>query len=248
MQKNVAEQLLDAVTVDRRFLEQLAFNEKMAELGKLAAGIVHELNTPLSVIVSAAQMILREQELTEFVREMVERIGDEAQRLAQLSKGVLTFARNETAVDTETDINEVIREVLLFLRYEAHKRSIGVVEELDFHLPPISAQRNYLKQVLINLVMNACQAMPGGGTLLLRTACDAEQAIIIQVADTGCGIPAAKLANIFDPFFSTKAPGEGTGLGLYITKQLVGLLGGQIKVESEELAGSTFSVRLPGKN
>src|SRR6266568_985933 len=173
--------------LEQQFLEQLALNERMAELGTLSAGILHELNTPLSVIVSAAQMILREQELTEFVREMVERIGEEAQRLSQFSRGVLSFARPEERNGGETDVNEIIREVLLFLRYEAQKRSIRVVDELDFHLPAIPVEANYLKQVLINLIMNAIQAMAGGGTLLLRTFQRLPSEMIIQVADTGCG-------------------------------------------------------------
>ena len=245
MLKNVAGHLTPAGSLDRRFLEQLAYNEKMAELGKLAAGIVHELNTPLSVIVSASQMILREQELSEFVREMVDRIGEEAQRLAQMSKGVLSFARQDQGSEREIDVNEVVREVLLFLRYEAQKRSIRVVEELDFHLAPVVAERNYLKQVLINLVMNACQAMGEGGTLLLRTTETPDHKLLIQVADTGSGIKAADLSRIFEPYFSTKAPDEGTGLGLYITRQLVGMLGGEIAVESVEREGTTFSIRLP---
>jgi signal transduction histidine kinase len=231
--------------LDKRVLEQMAFNEKMAELGKLAAGIVHELNTPLSVIASAAQMILREQELPEFIREMVERISDEAQRLSLLSRGVLSFSRHDQAPAGEIDINELLREVLLFLRYEAQKRSIGVVTELDYDLPPVAADQNYLKQVFINLVMNAFQAMPSGGTLVISTGLQRDSLLTIKVADTGCGIPEDKLPLIFEPFFSTKEPGEGTGLGLYITRQIVASCNGEIAVASRPGEGTTFTVSLP---
>ncbi|HEY5975601.1 MAG TPA: ATP-binding protein [Geobacteraceae bacterium] len=244
MEQSLIRQLPVEGVLDKRLLEQLAFNEKMAELGKLAAGLVHELNTPLSVIASAAQLILREQELPEFIREMVERIGEEAQRLSQLSKGVLTFSRQEQAAAGETDINELLREVLLFLRYEAQKRSIGVVCELDYELPPAAAEQNYLKQVFINLIMNALQAMQSGGTLLIGTSRQLDL-LTIQVADTGCGIPADKLPFIFEPFFSTKEPGEGTGLGLYITRQIVEECQGKIAVESRPGEGTTFTVSLP---
>ena len=245
MDRSITEHISSEGILDKNLLEQLAFNEKMAELGKLAAGIVHELNTPLSVIVSAAQLILRENELSGFVREMVERIGDEAHRLSSLSKGVLSFSRREVDEESETDLNEVVREVLTFLKYEAQKRSIRMVVELDFQLASLSANKNYLKQVIINLVMNACQAMPDGGTLYIRTLPGSEATILLQVADTGIGIPADKLQDIFAPFYTTKPTGEGTGLGLYLCRQLIQMIGGEIAVNSTVGEGSTFTMTLP---
>lgn len=238
--------VLPGKTADEEdMLELLAFNEKMAELGKMAAGVVHELNTPLSVIVSATQMILREEALSDFVREMVERINLEANRLAELTKGVLTFTRREGAGGEETDINQVLREVLAFLRYEAQKRSIAIFEDLDFRLPCVVAESNRVKQIFINLVMNALQAMGEGGKLFLRTARGGDAAVSVQITDTGVGIPAEIVDRLFTPFFTTKGPGEGTGLGLYVTKRLLEAIGGTIAVQSTVGEGTTFTLTFP---
>ncbi|SNB45195.1 sensor histidine kinase [Geobacter sp. DSM 9736] len=226
-----------------RFLDQLAVNEKMSELGRLTAGIVHELNTPLSVIVSAAQLILRERDVPEYVAELVERIGVEAQRLAQLTRGILSFAGNGGG-SCEADINDVLREVMTFLKYEAQKRSITVTESLDYSLPAITTDSNRLKQIFINLIMNALQAMEGGGNLKLQTTWGNGRAEIV-VADSGPGIPVEHLHLIFDPFFTTKAPEKGTGLGLYITKRLTESLGGDIRVNSTPGRGATFVISFP---
>ncbi|WP_223909386.1 sensor histidine kinase [Geobacter sp. AOG1] len=245
MSHPLAKYVNDGGPIPEELLEQLAFSEKMAEIGQLAAGMIHELNTPLSVIVSAAQMIMREEELPEFVREMVERIDQEAQRLSQFTKGLLTFARRDDDAGRDADINQVLREVMTFLKYEAQKRSITVVEELDFHLPSVAADGNRLKQVFINLVMNALQAMEQGGTLLVRTAIAPDGSVEAQIADTGPGIVPAVLPRIFEPFYSTKAAGEGTGLGLFITRTIVELMGGRIMVRSVEGEGTTFTTIIP---
>ncbi|ABB30938.1 histidine kinase [Geobacter metallireducens RCH3] len=241
----LAKYLPDNGNVEGELLELLAFNEKMAELGRMAAGVVHELNTPLSVIVSATQMILREEELPEFVREMVERVNEEAHRLAELTKGVLSFARRDSGGRAEADANQVIGEVMTFLRFEAGKRSIGVIEDLDHRLPFIAADANRVKQVIINLVMNAFQAMGEGGTLFLRTVQESETAVTVQVADTGPGIPPDAQERIFTPFFTTKEPGEGTGLGLFITRKLMEGIGGAIAVKSVVGEGTTFTLTFP---
>jgi two-component system NtrC family sensor kinase len=231
--------------VEKDMLEQLAYNEKMAELGQMAAGLVHEFNTPLSVINSAAQMILREEQLPEFVREMVERINSETQRLSQFSRGLLSFTRREEGEVGEVNLAQVIRDVATFLRYEAQKRSILVVEDLDFRLPAVAADANHLKQIFINLIMNALQSMEGGGTLLLRASMLDGDTVEAEIADTGAGIPVEAVEKIFEPFYTTKKPGEGTGLGLFITRKIVELYGGAIKVRSLPGQGTTFFVRLP---
>jgi len=175
MNSSLAENLTDECRMDEAFLEQLAWNERMAELGQLAVGMVHELNTPLSVIVSATQLILRDEELSPSVKEMVERIELEVQRLSLFTKGLLSFARKEDGPVGEADLNQVLQEVMYFLKYEALKRSIKIVEDFDYRLPPIAADANRLKQVFINLVMNAFQAMEGGGSLLLRSSTSEER-------------------------------------------------------------------------
>jgi len=245
MSVSLAKNLIDKSLADEGFLDQLAWNEKMAELGQLAVGMVHELNTPLSVIVSAIQLILREEELSPSVKEMVERIEMEAQRLSLFTKGVLSFARKDDAPVGETDVNQVLQEVICFLKYEAQKRPISVVEDLDFRLPPIVADANRMKQIFINLIMNAFQAMDGGGSLLLRSSLIEERLISVQIADTGSGIPKQTLNHIFEPFYTTKKTGTGTGLGLFITKKLVESFSGTISVESSEGEGTCFTLTFP---
>lgn len=229
-------------TISEEILKQLAYNEKMAELGKISAGIVHELNAPLSVITSAAQMILRESEVPEFVREMVGRISSEAQRLSQLTRGLLGFSRQEDG-SQETDVNLAVQFILDFLTYEAARRGVTVLSNLDFHLPLIRMDVNLLKQILLNLIMNALQAMEdGGGRLLVETASPAEGEISIVIADTGPGIPEDAMSKIFQPYFTTKKAGEGTGLGLFVTKTLLENMGGRIEVRSGRNKGTTFTV------
>jgi signal transduction histidine kinase len=230
---------------DERLLKQLAGNEKMAELGRLSAGIIHEINTPLSVIAAASQMILCEKDLPDFVTEMVERIHLEVQRLSQLTRGILSFSREEDGVLRETDVTLILREVLTFLRYEIQKRSISVIEESDDNLLPVEANSNNLKQIFLNLIVNALQAMGTGGRLIIRTSLMEVGTIRISIEDTGPGIPADVLESIFDPFFTTKDPGEGTGLGLFVTRQHVERLGGKIEVSSVEGAGTCFSMYFP---
>jgi signal transduction histidine kinase len=244
MSDTVSKNLREDNPFDDEFLARLAWNEKMAELGQLAVGMVHELNTPLSVIVSAIQLLLREEELSPSVKDMVERIETEAQRLSLFTRGLLSFARKEDEASGETDVNQLLREVVCFLKYEIQKRSIAVVEDLDFRLPPITAEENRIKQIFINLIMNAIQAMDGGGSLLLRSSLS-DRLISLQIADTGTGIASHSLNHIFDPFYTTKKNGTGTGLGLFITKKLVESFSGTISVESREGEGTCFTLTFP---
>ncbi len=230
------------LTISEELLKQLAYNEKMAELGRMSAGIVHELNAPLSVISSAAQLIMREREVPEFVREMVGRIRSEAQRLSQLTRGLLNFSRQDEGAE-ETDVNLAVEFILDFLNFEAAKRGITVLRNLDYHLQFVRMDSNLLKQVLLNIIMNSLQAMEdGGGKLLVETFAPAEGGIGIAIADTGPGIPEEAMAKIFQPYYTTKKPGEGTGLGLFVTKTLVENMGGRIEVKSRRHKGTTFMV------
>lgn len=242
---NLARNLSAGGPIDEKLLTQLADSEKMAELGRLSVGMVHELNTPLSVIASAVQLILREDELSSSVKEMLERIDSEIHRLAEYTRGVLSFARTGEEPEPESDVNQVLQEVMTFLRYEARKRSITVIEELDYDMLPVAADINRLKQIFINLVMNAFQAMEQGGTLHVSTSMPDDRSVRIEIADTGEGIPPERAERIFDPFFTTKKSGEGTGLGLYIVGKIVELMRGRIEVSSRVGEGTTFTVILP---
>jgi len=228
-------------------LKHLAYNEKMAELGRISTGVVHELNAPLSVITSAAQMILRESDIPEFVREMVDRIRSEAQRLSQLTRGLLNFSRQDEATE-ETDANLAVEFILYFLTYEAAKRGVIVLRNLYYHLQPVRVDSNLLKQILLNIIMNSLQAMENeGGKLLVETSAPGENEICISIADTGPGIPEESLEKIFQPYFTTKKPREGTGLGLFVTKTLVENMGGRIEVKSRRHKGTSFTVTFVAK-
>lgn len=228
-----------------KLLKQLAGNEKMAELGRLSAGVIHEINTPLSVIAAASQMILDEKGLPVHVAEMVERIFQEVCRLSRLTKSILAFSREDNPSLQDTDISLVLRDVLLFLKYEIRKRSVTVFEELEPELPSIVADPNQLKQVFLNLIVNALQAMGQGGRLAIAASSSVDGLVRIVVRDTGPGIPEELLERIFDPFFTTKKPGEGTGLGLFVTKTHVEMFGGRIQVVSEVGRGTSFILLFP---
>jgi two-component system NtrC family sensor kinase len=227
------------------FLDQLAFNEKMAELGQLACGMIHELNTPLSVIAAATQLILREEGLSEHVMELLERIDGETQRLSHMSRGILSFSRLDGGGRVAADINLVVTDVLQMLAYEIQKRSVTVHESLDHRLPLMVIDAGRLKQVLINLIMNALHAMTSGGILSIHSLASESGECEIRINDTGHGIPDETLARIFEPFFTTKVAGEGTGLGLYVTGKIIAALGGSIDVVSRSGQGSCFTIRLP---
>ncbi len=231
--------------VDEKLLKHLAGSEKMAELGRLSAGIIHEINTPLSVIAAASQMILAERDLPETVVEMVERIQLEAQRLSRLTRSILIFSREEDSPEGETDPNLALNEVLTLLKYELQKRSTTVVKNLDPSLPIINANPDILKQIFLNLIMNAIQAMGTGGRIWIEASFSEGDMIRISVRDNGPGIPAEAMGKIFLPFFTTKEPGEGTGLGLYLTAKNMERLGGRIEVASNEGEGACFTLYFP---
>lgn len=243
MKDSAARHSDDAVTSD--MLRQLAYNEKMAELGKISAGVVHELNAPLSVIISASQMIMREEGVPGSVQEMIARISSEAQRLSHLTKGLLNFSSHDETI-TEIDLNLTVDFILNFLNYEAARRGVMVLKQLDHTLPVIRLDANLLKQILLNIIMNALQAMEiSGGKLLVETTSAGSDKVSFVITDNGPGIPAEAIDRIFDRYFTTKKPGEGTGLGLFVTKSLVESMGGDIMVTSRSGGGTKFTVTLP---
>ncbi len=235
----------DADLPDKAFLDLLAFNEKMAELGRISAGIIHEVNTPLSVIISAAQLVMQEEGMPEAALEMVERIQQEAQRLSRMTRGILSFARRDDDSAGEIDICRTIHEVVTFLKYEIGKRSVQVEELYEEHLPLLPGGGNRLRQVILNLTMNALQAMGRGGRLSISCSLGTNGGTDIRISDTGPGISPDSMAFIFDPFYTTKKEGEGTGLGLFVSRNLVTELDGSLSAQSLPGAGTTFTITFP---
>ena len=231
------------ITAD--LLQRLAYNEKMAELGKISAGVVHELNAPLSVIISASQMIMREEGVSEFVLEMISHISSEAQRLSHLTKGLLHFSSHDKTIG-EVDLNLTVDFILNFLNFEAARRGVIILRQFDHTLPTIRLDGNTLKQILLNIIMNALHAMEnGGGKLLVETAPGGSDSVCFTIVDNGPGIPPEFIDRIFERYFTTKKQGEGTGLGLFVTKNLVENMGGKITVKDRSGGGTTFTVMLP---
>jgi PAS domain S-box-containing protein len=235
--------IVEDITEFKRLLEQTNQSEKLAEVGRLAAGIAHEVNNPLAVIAYAAQLLRREENLSTFQAELVERVESEADRLKALTGGLLSFSSTREVARRPVDLNEVLRDVLRLVRYELNRHGIELRERYR-KLPSIYADPNKLKQVFINLIMNASQAMGEAGILTVETALGVAAEVEVAITDTGPGIPAEVRDQIFDPFFSTKKEGEGTGLGLYICLNIVKEHEGRLHLDTG-LGGTTFRVILP---
>jgi PAS domain S-box-containing protein len=223
-------------------------SEKLAALGTLSAGIAHELNNPLGIIISRAELILLddpEQRLPPTVREDLGVIHRQAQRVARLVQALLSYARPSAPQRHPVDLSHVVDEILLLAEKQLTKAGVRLVTSLDRSLPPVAGDAGALEQVVLNLVTNAQQAMEGGGEVRIVTRRASQRAgwIELVVADTGPGIPADVLPRIFDPFFTTK-PG-GTGLGLSITDRIVRDHGGTTDVRSSAGEGTEFVLGFP---
>jgi signal transduction histidine kinase/BarA-like signal transduction histidine kinase len=228
---------------------QLLQAEKMAALGQTISGVAHELNNPLATILSWAERLSQRSTLDDAVRRGLETILSESERAARIVRNLLTFARKRQTTRAMVDVNQVVRETLALRAYEQRLTNISVVDALAAGLPQVFADAHQIQQVLLNLVINAEQAMlaaNGRGTIVVRTWHDAEQeSVILEINDDGPGIPDEVQPKIFDPFFTTKEVGKGTGLGLTVAYAIVQEHGGRIRLESHPNAGASFYVELP---
>jgi signal transduction histidine kinase/ActR/RegA family two-component response regulator len=224
----------------------LLHSEKMALMGQVVAGIAHELNNPLTIVIGNIQLMMM-RELNEKNVQSLTRIKDGADRASKIVKNLLTFARQEKPERKLTDINGVLKKALELRAYELKVSNIEVNTELAEDLPETMADPHQLQRVFLNLIVNAEQAMidaHGKGLLRLSTRADAGK-ILVFVSDDGPGIPRENLRRIFEPFFTTKPVGKGTGLGLSICQGIIGEHGGRIDVESTAARGTTFIIELP---
>jgi two-component system NtrC family sensor kinase len=224
--------------------QQIGQSEKLASIGRLAAGVAHEINNPLTGVLTFSHLLREKENMTEQDRQDLDLIIHETARAAEIVRGLLDFARERPAVKEPLDVSEVTRQTLRLIRSQKPVKQVVIVEDLAEGLPRVDADMNQLQQVLINLSLNACEAMPNGGTLLISTLAQDDK-VLVRLTDTGCGIKKEHLGRIFDPFFSTKPVGKGTGLGLSVSYGIIQQHGGSIEVESEEGKGSTFTVVLP---
>jgi two-component system NtrC family sensor kinase len=233
----------------RDIYHQLLQAEKMAALGQTISGVAHELNNPLATILSWAERLSQKKTFDDSVRRGIEIILTESERAARIVRSLLTFARKRQTTRIMIDVNQIIRETLALRSYEQRVSNIAVIDALSAGLPQVLADGHQLQQVLLNLIINAEQAMlsaHGRGVVVVRTWHDADQeSVVLEINDDGPGIPDEVQPRIFDPFFTTKDIGKGTGLGLTVAYAIVQEHGGRIRLESRPGAGTSFYVELP---
>jgi two-component system NtrC family sensor kinase len=221
---------------------------KLAAVGEMAAGIAHELNNPLTTVTGFTELVLDELPADASYRDELEMVQREARRATDVVRRLLDFSRQGERTRTRADLNEIVEDVIALTQHLIHTSGVQLMANLGGELPWVSVDRNQMKQVLLNLIHNALQAMPDGGSLSLSTEArvrDNRSWVIISVRDTGAGISAQDRERIFEPFFTTKSDKGGTGLGLSVTYGIVTDHDGMIDVESETGKGSTFTVWLP---
>ncbi len=224
--------------------QQLIHADRLATIGELAAGVAHELNEPLGSILGFAQLAEKCPDLPEQAGRDIRKIENASLYAREVIKKLMVFARQMPARKTKVSLNAVVEEAFFFLEGRCVKGDIEVVRELAHNLPEITADPAQLKQVLVNLVVNAIQAMPEGGTLTVRTReCDSSVSLVVE--DTGSGMDETTIDKIFLPFFTTKDVNEGTGLGLAVVHGIVTAHGGTIDVASQPGHGTRFEIHLP---
>ena len=239
--------LFEDISARVQLEEQLQVSEKMASIGLLAAGVAHEVNTPLTGIASFTQMLLEGANPEDPRTRLLEKIERQTFRAAKIVNGLLNLSRQTgqpTADRAPVDINAVVGDVVGLLEHQLETGKVKVRRELSAQAPVVDGVEYKLQQVFLNLFLNARDAMPRGGWLAVSTKIE-NQAVVIEVADTGSGIPSEHLARIYDPFFTTKSIGQGTGLGLSIAYGIIREHDGTMQVESSVGQGTRFTLRLP---
>ncbi len=231
----------------REMQDSLIQSEKMASLGKMSAGVAHEINNPLTSILINTHLMLEKTEKNHLFHEYLSLIADETTRCTDIVKGLLEFSRQEPPQKVFTEINEIIKQTLQLLKHQAAFQNIRVIKKLNESLPQIKVDKDKIKQVFWNLMINASEAMSNGGTLTITSQLSEDnECVEVMFADTGVGIPPEYLTKLFDPFFTTK--GSGTGLGLAVSYGIIEQHQGKIEVKSEPGKGSVFTISLPCKD
>ena len=238
---------LAAESAQRMTLEkQMAQAEKLAAIGELSSGVAHEINNPLGVILGYCQLLIRTENGESDRKEDLKTIEKHVKHCQRIVSDLLSFSRSTGMEKSPCDVHLIIDDVIDFISKHSDLSRMEVVRRYDVGLPPLHLNREKIKQVFINLVMNAQYAMDAGGILTLETRCLEEKTQAeIKISDNGIGIAEKDITRIFEPFFTTKPTGQGTGLGLSVTYGIIKEHGGDILVESLVGEGSTFTLHLP---
>jgi two-component system NtrC family sensor kinase len=229
----------------QRVQDQLIRAGKMAALGELAAGVAHEINNPLTGILTFSSLIFKKLDETHPWKRDLENIVQQTTRCRNIVKGLLDFARQRKPDKKEWDLHTLIERTLTLLENQARIQNIKIIKEFETGIPMLFVDGDQIQQVFMNIMLNAADAMAGnGGTLTIRTTMR-DGIVVVSFSDTGCGMTKENVSKLFAPFFTTKEPGKGTGLGLAISYGIIQSHNGDIDVESELKKGSTFRIRLP---
>ncbi len=239
------DELEDAQEREKVQRSQLAHTEKMAAVGTLAAGVAHEVNNPLAGVKACLENLRVHPDDEEMRARYMDLIGDGLRRIERTVTNLLDFSRQREIRPESTSINHNLRHVVELVGYQLRRANIEVVFELDEGEALVMADHFQMEQLFLNLVLNAIDAMPDGGTLSLKTRVRSSD-VIAEVTDTGTGIPEEIRDRIFDPFFTTRDVGEGTGLGLAVSDSIIAAHGGSIEIESKVSEGTTFRLRFAG--
>ena len=237
----IFEDITDRAELERRLMQA----DKLSSIGLLAAGVAHEVNTPLAVISTYAQMLAKQISGDTEKAPLLEKIAKQTFRASEIVNSLLNFSRTSTTEFAMVDLNKVISETVTLLEHQLGKAHIEVKLALDERLPRIRGNPGKLQQVFLNLFLNARDAMESGGTLAVKTLRSQDRQVRVTVADSGAGIAAENLTRIFDPFFTTKAAKKGTGLGLSVSYGIVKEHGGEIEAASDLGAGTRFELSFP---
>ena len=231
--------------------EIMVQSHKLRAVGRLTAGVAHELNNPINNIMLTAALLQEDyQSLPESERvEMITDLVEQAERSRKIVRNLLDFARESEMQLGRLEVSEIVNESIALVANQLKLSKIKVDVQIDDNLPPVDGDRQYLNQIFVNLILNAVDAMPDGGTLSVTAEAASEASFLaIKVEDTGAGIPEHIRQSIFDPFFTTKPTGKGTGLGLPVSLGIARRHGGDIRVQSSPGRGTTFTVLLPALN
>ena len=236
----------------KRIEQRMIAAERLASVGILAAGVAHEINNPLAIISESTgwmRQLFAKDELKDMPRrddfiKALDKVEKSVERASRITHQLLGFAGKSEPAVSEVSLAELAEEAIRLIDHELHNRDIKIVRQIQSALGRIQSDPYQLRQVVMNLLTNAMHAVKSGGSITIAIE-DLGDSQMITVSDTGQGIPPENLDKIFEPFFSTKKPGEGTGLGLFVSRGIVEKLGGTIEVESEIGRGASFSIRLP---